>query len=258
MQDLTITLIQTQLDWENIPANIRRFDTRIDEIGQSTDLIILPEMFTTGFSMNATQLAEPMDGKTVGWLKKKAMEKKAVIAGSVMILERHLFYNRLVWARPDGSIGTYNKKHLFRFAGEEKVYTAGKDPFTAQLKGWKIRPFICYDLRFPVWTRNFNNGYDLAIYVANWPDKRSSHWRALLKARAIENQAYVAAVNRVGMDGNGFTYSGHSAVIDPRGELLFEKEHDGCTTTITLPRKSLDDYRNEFPAWLDADGDMVK
>jgi predicted amidohydrolase len=258
MQDLTITLIQSQLDWENIRANIRRFNTRIDDLEMATDLIILPEMFSTGFSMNAGALAEPMDGMAVTWLREKAVEKQAVITGSVMILEQKRFYNRLVWARPDGSIGTYNKKHLFRFAGEEKVYTAGKENFTAQLRGWKIRPFICYDLRFPIWTRNLNNTYDLAVFVANWPAKRAAHWRALLKARAIENQVYVAAVNRVGADGNGFDYSGHSAVIDPKGDVLFEKKGAACTTTITLSRKALADCRNHFPAWMDADDDMVR
>lgn len=258
MQDLTITLIQSQLDWENIPANIHRFNARIDDIEMATDLVILPEMFSTGFSMNAPELAEPMDGRAVTWLREKAVEKGMVITGSVIIREQNRFYNRLIWARPDGSIGTYDKNHLFRFAGEEKVYTAGNTIFTAQLKGWKIRPFICYDLRFPIWTRNLNNTYDLALFVANWPAKRAAHWRALLMARAIENQAYVAAVNRVGTDGKGFDYSGHSAVLDPRGEVLFEKERVSCSTTLTLSRKALTDYRNEFPAWMDADGDKLR
>jgi predicted amidohydrolase len=152
----------------------------------------------------------------------------------------------------------YDKKHLFRYAGEEKIYTAGQGLVTAELKGWRIRPFICYDLRFPIWTRNLNQGYDLAIFVANWPAKRAPHWRALLKARAIENQAYVVAVNRVGRDGNGYDYSGHSAVIGPSGEVLFEKAHEACATTIELSHLELTHYRDKFPAWLDADEDMVK
>ena len=258
MQDLTITLIQSKLDWEDIPGNLSRFDAEIDAIEDVTDLIILPEMFSTGFSMKAAKLAEPMDGKAVTWLKRKAMEIKTVITGSVMVREQNRFYNRLVWARPDGTISTYDKKHLFRFAGEEKIYTAGKHKFTTTLRGWKIRPFICYDLRFPIWTRNLDNTYDLAIFMANWPAKRSPHWRALLMARAIENQTYVAAVNRVGTDGNGFDYSGHSAVIDPTGQVLFEKEHDACTATMVLSPKMLWEYRNQFPAWMDADKDMVK
>ncbi|MGD9216820.1 MAG: amidohydrolase [Desulfobacteraceae bacterium] len=257
MQDIAITLIQSELDWEDIPGNLSRFDAEIDAIEDVTDLIILPEMFSTGFSMKAAELAEPMDGRAVTWLKRKAVEKQTVITGSVMVREQNLFYNRLVWARPDGTISTYDKKHLFRSAGEEKIYTAGKHEFIATLKGWKIRPFICYDLRFPIWTRNLDNRYDLAIFVANWPAKRSPHWRTLLMARAIENQTYVAAVNRVGTDGKGFDYDGHSAVIDPTGKVLFEKEHVACTSTMVLSSKVLTQYRSQFPAWMDADKDMV-
>lgn len=257
MQDLTITIIQSDLAWEDIPTNLSRFDTEIESLEAVTDLIILPEMFSTGFSMNASELAEPMDGKAVSWLKKKAVEKKTVITGSVMIRDDDNFYNRLVWARPDGTIRTYDKKHLFRYAGEEKIYTAGAQRMTLDLKGWKIRPFICYDLRFPIWTRCLNRDYDLAVFVANWPARRALHWRALLSARAIENQIYVAAVNRVGTDGKGFSYSGHSAVIDPTGKVLFEKKNDPCTTTISLSRKVLAEYRKQFPAWMDADSEMV-
>lgn len=257
MQDLTLTLIQTELAWEDTQANLKRFDAEIDAIGITTDLIILPEMFSTGFSMGAPDLAEPMDGAAVTWIKRKAVEKNVVITGSVMVEDQGLFYNRLVWARPDSTISTYDKKHLFRYAGEQKVYKAGNGWLTVTLKGWRVRPFICYDLRFPIWTRNLNHSYDLAIFVANWPAKRAPHWRALLKARAIENQAYVAAVNRVGTDGNGFKYTGHSAVIDPTGKVLFEKDQAPCTTTITLSYDVLKDYREIFPAWMDADGDMV-
>jgi omega-amidase len=257
MQDLTLTLIQTELAWEDIPTNLNRFDAEIDALGSSTDVIILPEMFSTGFSMRASEMAEPMDGSAVTWLKEKAVEKKTVITGSVMVREQGSFYNRLIWARPDGTISTYDKKHLFRFAGEEKVYTAGERYETMNLKGWRIRPFICYDLRFPIWTRNLNHAYDLAIFVANWPARRAPHWRALLKARAIENQAYVVAVNRVGKDGNGFDYSGHSGVIDPTGKTLFERENKTDTTTISLDYNTLKEYREQFPAWMDADEDMV-
>lgn len=257
MQDLTITLVQTHLVWEDIDANLDLFDTRIDEIKDPTDLIVLPEMFSTGFTMNAESLAEDMTGKAVTWLRRKAVEKNTVITGSVMVREAGRFFNRLVWARPDGELVIYDKKHLFRYAGEEKVYTAGRHLVTLELNGWHIRPFICYDLRFPIWTRNLNQAYDLAVFVANWPAKRAAHWRALLRARAIENQAFVAAVNRVGTDGNGFDYSGHSALIDPTGRVIFEEENNACSATLHLQYSVLEYYRARFPAWMDADGDLV-
>lgn len=258
MQDLTITLIQTHLVWEDIDANLDLFDARINEVRDPTDLIVLPEMFSTGFSMNAESLAEEMKGKAVTWLRNKAVEKNKVITGSLMVKDRGRYFNRLVWARPDAEPITYDKKHLFRYAGEEKVYTAGIAQATAEIKGWRIRPFICYDLRFPVWIRNLNLAYDLAVFVANWPAKRAAHWRALLRARAIENQAFVAAVNRVGKDGNGFEYSGHSALIDPTGRVLFEEADHSCSPTLRLKYKVLEEYRTRFPAWMDADTDMVK
>jgi omega-amidase len=258
MQDLNITLVQTDLAWEDIDANLDRFDAWIDAVDAPTDLIVLPEMFSTGFSMNARPLAETMHGKAVTWLRNKAGQKNTVITGSVMIQEGGRFFNRLVWARPDGDLLVYDKKLLFRYAGEEKVYTAGSRQVTAELNGWKIRPFICYDLRFPIWTRNLDQAYDLALFVANWPAKRAAHWRALLRARAIENQAYVAAVNRVGTDGNGYAYSGHSALIDPTGQVLFEQENLACSPTLSLQHKVLNNYRTQFPAWMDADGDLVQ
>lgn len=257
MQDLTLTLFQASLAWEDIDANLEYFDTGIDALNKSTDLIILPEMFSTGFSMSPQQLAEPMDGKAVGWMRQKAKETKAVITGSLMVTEDQRYYNRLIWAQPDGGLTAYDKKHLFRYAGEEKVYTAGTRQVTVELKGWKIRPFICYDLRFPIWTRNLGQPYDLAIFVANWPARRSAHWRSLLQARAIENQAYVAAVNRVGEDGNGHRYNGCSALIDPMGERRFEQKDKACNPTLTISYEALRKYRERFPAWMDADGDMV-
>ena len=184
MQNLNVTLIQTELAWENIGANLMHFDHSIDAVEAPTDLIVLPEMFSTGFSMNAHALAEPMTGKAVTWIRNKAAKKEVTIVGSVMIQDNGKYYNRLLWACPDGRIILYDKKHLFRYAGEEKVYTAGKDIITVELKGWKIRPFICYDLRFPIWTRNLGLAYDLSLFVANWPAKRAPHWRALLRARA--------------------------------------------------------------------------
>ncbi len=257
MQDLTITLIQTHLAWEDIDANIELFNTLIDDIQEPTDLIILPEMFSTGFSMNAENLAEEMTGRAVSWLRHKAAEKNTAITGSVMVKDGDRFFNRLIWARPDGGMSTYDKRHLFRYAGEQNVYTAGKRLITVELKGWRIRPFICYDLRFPIWIRNLGPAYDLAVFVANWPARRAEHWRALLRARAIENQAFVAAVNRVGTDGNGFDYSGHSALIDPAGQVCFEQENTACTRTLRLEHGVLAGYRDKFPAWMDADSDLV-
>lgn len=256
MQDLSITLIQTHLIWEDIDANLALFNDLIDDIREPTDLVILPEMFSTGFSMNAGKLAEEMSGRAVAWLRRKAAEKNTEIAGSLMVKDGGRYFNRLVWARPDGSTVTYDKKHLFRYAGEEKVYTAGRRLVTMNLNGWRIRPFICYDLRFPIWVRNLGPAYDLAVFVANWPARRAAHWRALLRARAIENQSYVAAVNRVGTDGNGFEYSGHSALVDPTGNVLFEEENRACTATLLLKKDLLTDYRAKFPAWMDADDDL--
>jgi omega-amidase len=257
MQDLTVTLVQTHLAWEDIDANLDLINTRVDGIQGPTDLIILPEMFSTAFSMRAQALAEKMTGKAVAWMRRKAVEKNAVITGSVMVADGGRFYNRLVWAPPHGDPATYDKRHLFRYAGEEKIFTPGDRHLTVAIKGWRIRPFICYDLRFPIWVRNLNLDYDLALFVANWPARRAAHWRALLRARAIENQTFVAAVNRVGTDGNGFEFKGHSALIDPAGRVLFEEENTACTPTLQLKHKALEDYRSRFPAWMDADTELV-
>jgi len=253
MSDLTVTLIQTELDWEDIDANLTRFDALLRALSQPTHLIVLPEMFTTGFTMNAPPLAQTMDASGVRWIREKAAEKGAHVAGSLMIREKEHFFNRFVWARPDGSLLTYDKRHLFRMAGEDRVYASGETWLTVALNGWRIRPFICYDLRFPVWCRNRANAYDLALFVANWPQARASHWKILLAARAVENQCYVVGVNRVGTDGNGLAYSGDSMVIDPKGTTLFQKAHEPAVATLTLSREILTSYRSEFPAWKDAD-----
>jgi omega-amidase len=258
MQDLTVTLVQTHLAWEDIDANLDLINTRVDGIRGSTDLIILPEMFSTGFSMRALELAEEMTGKAVTWMRAKAAEKNAVITGSIMAAHGGRYFNRLVWARPEGEPLTYDKRHLFRYAGEEKIFTPGDRHLTMEINGWRIRPFICYDLRFPIWTRNLNLAYDLAVFVANWPARRAAHWRTLLRARSIENQAFVAAVNRVGTDGKGFEYSGHSALIDPTGRVLFEEENTACVQSLMLKHKTLEAYRSRFPAWMDADTELVK
>jgi predicted amidohydrolase len=258
MQNLKITLIQTDLVWEDIGSNITLFDEKINTISEKTDLVILPEMFTTGFTLNATGLSQSMDGSSIEWLQDKSRIINADIAGSLIFKLSGKYYNRLLWARPNGELLTYDKKHLFRFAGEEKVYSAGENNLTVELKGWKIRPFICYDLRFPAWTRNIKNQYDIAIFIANWPEKRSLHWKSLLQARAIENQCYVIGVNRVGTDGNGLFYSGDSSIIDFLGKVIFQKHEEECIYTAELSYHPLREYRKTFPAWMDADMDMIK
>jgi len=257
MQDLNIALIQAELAWEDPIANLERFYERIARISDVVHLIVLPEMFSTGFSMQPAGLAQPMDGPAVAWMQECANEFQADIAGSLIIEDQGRFYNRLVWAKPDGRIATYDKKHLFRYAGENKVYTAGKKHLTVTCRGWKIRPFVCYDLRFPIWTRNIDRAYDAAIFVANWPERRSPHWKALLKARAIENQCYVAGVNRVGVDGKGYRYSGDSRIIDPVGRIVDSRSHAEEILTGVFSAAVLEDYRKNFPAWMDADGEML-
>lgn len=256
MPDLTVTLIQTDVVWEDIDANLTRLEEKIAGIQTAVDLIVLPEMFSTGFSMAAERLAEPMQGKAVTWMAATAARQGATLTGSVMIRQEGKYYNRLIWARPDGTIDAYDKKHLFRYAGEEKVYTAGERLKRFDIGQWRVRPFICYDLRFPIWTRNTGLAYDVALFVASWPARRSAHWRTLLRARAIENQAYVIGVNRVGTDGPGHFHDGCSAVISPQGEVLFEagpESPEEIIRTVTLDRMALERYRADFPAWMDAD-----
>ncbi len=253
MQDLNVTIIQTDLAWHDVGKNCARFDGIIRSLAEPTDLVLLPEMFSTGFTMEPGSCAEDMGGRAVKSLMDWAREKNADVAGSVAVKEGDRFYNRLVWARPGGTIISYDKRHLFRMAGEEKVYTAGSAKAVIELNGWKIRPFICYDLRFPVWSRNKNLEYDIAVYVANWPEKRAAHWKALLRARAIENQCYCIGVNRIGADGNGVAHCGDSAVIDFAGNTIFEKGNVEFVSTVGLSFDELTDYRRAFPAWKDAD-----
>ena len=253
MQDLKITLIQSDLHWESTDANLAMFEEKLWQIKEQTDIIILPEMFTTGFSMNAKALAEPMNFKAMKWLKQQAAQTKAVVTGSVIIRDGERYYNRLFWAEPDGYISYYNKRHLFRMAGEDQVYSGGDKKLIKEVKGWKVLPLICYDLRFPVWSRNVNNEYDLLLYVANWPAARSNAWKILLQARAVENLSYVAGVNRVGDDGNGHYYSGDSSVINYKGEVLFTEADKEIIHTHTLNYEDLKAFRHKFPAHLDAD-----
>lgn len=257
MQNLTVTLIQTEIVWEDIPANLTMLDGKIDGISDKTDVIILPEMFTTGFTLNVGKVAESITGPAVSWIVAKARQKQAHILGSLIIEEGKKYFNRLVWATPAGQILTYDKKHLFRMGDEHKVFSPGNRHLTVEVNGWKLRPFICYDLRFPVWCRNIGNAYDAAIYVANWPDRRELHWKTLLQARAIENQCYVIGVNRVGESGSGLTYSGDSSIIAPVGDILFTQADTPCIHTAVLNYDRIREYRETFAAWQDADGNAV-
>ncbi|PKV66927.1 amidohydrolase [Pontibacter ramchanderi] len=251
--DLRITIIQTALHWQDATANRQMFSEKLAAVAPATDLIVLPEMFTTGFSMDATSLAEEAEGPTLQWMKEEAARYSAVLTGSVIVKAGENYYNRLYWVRPDGTYEHYDKRHLFRMAKEHHTYTSGKEKLLVDLKGWSICPLICYDLRFPVWSRNTGSQYDLLLYVANWPKPRANAWSALLQARAIENLSYVVGVNRVGTDGNGHPYSGDSAIIHPKGyKLLGTTEAEGIHT-IALSKQELTDFREAFPAHLDAD-----
>jgi len=217
--ELQIALIQSNLVWENPEQNRQNFSAKIVSIPNSVDLIILPEMFTSGFTMNAKDVAETMTGETMSWMVNLSKEKNAAITGSLVIKEHGHYFNRLVFVHPNGEIDTYDKRHTFTLAGEHKVYKAGVQHVIINFKGWKIKPLICYDLRFPVWARNTED-YDLVFYVANWPKVRVSAWDALLQARAIENMSYCIGVNRVGLDANNYEYSGHSAAYDVLGKRI--------------------------------------
>lgn len=256
MSNLTFSLIQTHLFWEDKSANLSMFEKKIMGIKERTEIVVLPEMFSTGFSMKPASLAETMDGVTVQWMKKMAADRKIVLTGSVIIEEEGKYFNRLIWALPDGSLGYYDKRHRFAFAGEDKEYTAGHKRLIAQVKGWKINLQICYDLRFPVWARQHivdTPEYDILLYVANWPERRSHAWKSLLTARAIENQCYVIGVNRVGNDGNGIRHSGDSMVVDALGTNLWHSVNEESVHTITLEREPLQEVRDRFPFWKDAD-----
>ena len=245
VENLQVTLLQSHLIWEDKTANLAQFDQKLDQLTSQSDLIILPEMFTTGFSMQPEKLAEPMDGPTVKWLSEKAQQTNAVVTGSFICIENGQYYNRLVWMQPDGQYFTYDKRHLFTLAKEHEHYSAGQKRLIVEWKGWKIMPLICYDLRFPVWSRNTEQ-YDLLVYVANWPEKRVNAWKSLLTARAIENQCYAIGVNRVGHDGNGIPHSGASSLVDYSGALLYQVNYqeDSFTTTLSLAPQNT--FRNKL------------
>ncbi len=271
MSSLTITLIQPNLTWENKKENLKMLSKKIDSIKEKTEVVILPEMFSTGFSMQPKLFAEKMparsgtdgDGETIEWMKKIASSKKIILTGSIIVEVDGKYFNRLIWMLPNGEYGYYDKRHLFAFGEEDMHYTAGKKRFIASVKGWKINLQICYDLRFPVWTRQTpalaeEKGealleYDVLIYVANWPAKRSIAWKTLLQARAIENQCYVVGVNRVGNDGNGIYHGGGSMIVDPLRKILYHKENEEDIFTYSFQKEKLDEVRNKFPFWKDAD-----
>lgn len=259
MQDLKITLVQSDLHWEDVEANLAMFEEKIWQIGNSTDVIILPEMFTTGFTMAAPKLAEHMNMRTFKWMKQMADQTGALILGSYIVTVHERYYNRLLWMEPGGNFKTYDKRHLFRMSNEHKVYTPGESMLIGTWKGWRICPLVCYDLRFPVWSRNRWDrqtnklSYDLQVYVANWPTARIDAWDTLLKARAIENLSYVAGVNRIGQDENGVEYNGRSSVMSPKGEPIFITEGSETSKTIELNAHSLEAFRDRFPAFLDGD-----
>lgn len=250
---LRVALVQSDLVWENPKQNRANFDRKIISVSEPIDLIILPEMFTSGFTMNAQNVAEPMSGETISWMKALSKEKKAAITGSLIIKENNRYYNRLVFVHPNGEINYYDKRHTFTLAGEHKVYTAGKTNNIIAYKGWNIKPLVCYDLRFPVWARNVEE-YDLLFYVANWPKVRIKAWDTLLQARAIENMSYCIGVNRVGLDGNAHEYSGHSAAYDVLGKRIdtipFNSE---AIEIITLDKTHIETNRNKLGFLKDRD-----
>lgn len=250
---LKVVLIQSDLVWENPEENRINFTNKITGILQDVDLIILPEMFTTGFTMNANEVAETMKGHTVEWMQTIASQKKCAIIGSVVIKENDKLYNRALFVRPDGKVQSYDKHHTFTLAGEHKVYSQGKHQVLLEYKGWKICPLICYDLRFPVWSRNISD-YDLLIYVANWPKVRITAWDTLLKARAIENMSYCIGVNRIGLDGNDHEYVGHSAAYDVLGNRIddLDDETEGIAI-VTLDKKDITTYRDKLGFLNDRD-----
>ncbi len=265
LEKLKITIIQSHLHWENPIANRQLFSEKINNISDKTDLVVLPEMFTTGFSMNAKNLSEENNGETLHWMKAEAKKHNTAITGSVIIsdqptgkLGENKYYNRLFFVFPDGTFQKYDKKHTFTLAKENETYTAGTERITIEYKGWKICPLICYDLRFPVWARNTED-YDVLIYVANWPNKRVSAWDALLKARAIENMCYCVGVNRVGQDGSGHEYSGHSAVYDVLGKQISNSNMENeFTEIITLEKEHIQSNREHLQFLKDRDSFTLK
>lgn len=276
MSTLTFSLIQTQLFWEDKPANLLMLEQKINSIKEKTEVVVLPEMYNTGFSMQPEKFAEKMDGEAINWMKRISAQKRVVLTGSLMIEENGNYYNRLVWMLPNGQFGQYDKRHLFANGSEDQHYLPGHKRLIASVKGWKINLQVCYDLRFPVWARqslstaNKNREhneevaetikdleYDVLIYVANWPERRIHAWKTLLQARAIENQCYAIGVNRVGTDGNGVYHSGDTMLVDAMGHVVYQKSHDEDIATITIHKDELEEVRTKLPFYKDSDPFMI-
>jgi predicted amidohydrolase len=253
MEPLKVTTFQAYLFWENIEKNLSNLALRLTSLRLKTDLIVLPEMFNTGFTMNTKKCAEEMNSTTMKWMLAQAKEYECVVTGSLIIKENDKYYNRLIWMRPDGTYEKYDKRHLFTLAKEEKTFTAGKEKLIVELKGWKICPLICYDLRFPIWSRNVDKDYDVLLYIASWPDSRIEHWQKLIPARAIENQSFVIGVNRVGYDGNEIYHPGGSMCISPSGEVVYYKPENEDLFTFTIYPNDLIENRDKFNFLDDAD-----
>ena len=262
-ENLKISLIQSTLSWENRQDNLTHLEGLIGALKGKTDIIVFPEMFTSGFSMDTLNDCDTMHGETMQWMQKNAYDLGAVLCGSIRMEEEGEYYNRFIWMNPDGSFEQYDKRHLFSFANEDDYFKRGEEKLIIEFKGWKICPLICYDLRFPVWSKNrlvdASAEYDLLIYTANWPKVRNVVWKSLLLARSLENQAYVAGVNRVGFDGNDYEYSGDSAVISPYGAYLSEaKAGEEDIVNAELDLATLNDFRKKFPLLDDADEFSIK
>ena len=263
MIDLKVVLIQSDIVWENTEQNLKNFEKKLADVSAQPDLIVLPEMFGTGFTMNVKKCAEKENGKIVSWLKQQAKTKNCVIAGSVLIEDMGKYFNSMFWMKPDGTYDVYKKRHLFRMGNEHKTMSQGTERKIVELNGWRINLQICYDLRFPVWSKNNfkvgNYEYDVLLYIANWPEVRSHAYNSLLIARAIENQSYVVWVNRVGNDGNKIYHSGDSMIADPYGKILLQAEA-GKEQTITeiLSKQKLEHFRNKFKVGLDWDEFYIK
>lgn len=252
-QQLKVTIVQPDMYWEDKQANLAQYEQYLSSVGEKMEVVVLPEMFSTGFSMAPERLAETMDGSTAQWMKNMARKHTCILTGSLIIEEDGKYYNRLLWVQPDGKMAHYDKRHLFGYAHEDEHYHAGDKRLIVSVKGIRICPMVCYDLRFPVWARNRNEDYDVLLYVANWPERRSLAWKTLLHARAIENQSYVIGVNRVGEDGNNIVYSGDSSVFGPLGEVVWQHSGSAICHTINIHKEVVAQARQQFPFLKDAD-----